>query len=241
MVAERASRTLLASALGATLLAAASAAWAGRPLSTEDAGAIGARTCQLESWTERAAAARTWVLAPACGVTSEFEIDGSYALPDEQTLVRAEAELALKYVPADAHLATALGSVDFALKATYALERPTKAAWRGSEASAWLVASWRPSDAWAIHANLGTSRDRSTGSTAAGLNLALTWVPRSDVLLFIEGQDNARHEIFGPSQRSAGARYWLIGDRLALDVSAIRAAGEPTLWTLGLGWYGLAF
>ena len=55
-------------------LATAGLAWAGRPLSTDDAATAGAATCQAESWFQRAEGARDVVLAPACGLGDAVEV-----------------------------------------------------------------------------------------------------------------------------------------------------------------------
>jgi hypothetical protein len=43
--------------------------------------------------------------------------------------------------------------------------------------------------------------------------------------------------------RGAGLRRWLVKDLLGLDLTGMHVPGAqgPTMWTLGLGWYGIGF
>ena len=65
--------------------AAAAPVLAGRPLATDDAVTADAKTCQIETWHERAGPDRAWVLAPACGVaaTAPYVHDGRFATLSE--------------------------------------------------------------------------------------------------------------------------------------------------------------
>ncbi len=94
-----------------------------------------------------------------------------------------------------------------------------------------------------MHANLGAAHEHTSRTTATLLNLAIAWTPGEQALLFAETQANSKRTVFGGTVNTAGARWWLVPDRFGLDLSASRQAGAAigTLWTLGLGWYGLAF
>jgi hypothetical protein len=233
------SRLLLPALAG---LALAPQAWAGRPLSSDDAVVADAGSCQIEAWLERAGSDSALVLAPACGLADGLELDADYTQPRQRDRLRAAAGLALKWAPASWRSDTTAGALNFGLKLALAHERAPGAGWHSTQTSALALTSLQAGEAWALHANLGAARDRSSGSTAGLLNLALVWTPRPRVLLFAESQLNNRHGAFGGNVQGAGARWWLIQDRLGIDLTASRetGAGRPTLWSFGLGWYGLS-
>ena len=224
------------------LLAASLGAHAGRPLSSDDASVAEAGTCQLESWLERTGTRRALVLAPACAIAAGLELDADYTLLQPRDAVRAQAGLALKLAPSAWRVESRAGELNFGLKAHLQYVRPTGAGWRGAETSLLGLASLQASEAWTVHANLGVARERISRTTALVHNLALVWTPMEPLLLFAESQANTRRDVFGATTSSAGARWWLVKDSLGLDLTASRqhTAGTPTLWSLGLGWYGLA-
>lgn len=225
------------------LLSATHSAWAGRPLTTDDAGTADVRTCQIESWQVRAGPDRALVLASACGIAEGMELGADYTLHSPQDGLRAAAGLAFKWVPGAWQIDTAAGKLNFGMKLSSLFEQAVGTDWHVTEAGVLALATLKPNDAWTVHANLGAARERSSGTTATLLNLALVWTPREDVLLFAETQANNRREVFGGTLNTVGMRWWLVKDRFGLDLSAGRevGAGTGTLWTVGFGWYGLAF
>lgn len=231
------------SLVAAALVVLGSSAWAGRPLASDDAGTAEAGTCQIEGWVERAGGDGALVVAPACGIAKGVELGADYTLPKHRDALRGSAGLALKWVPEAWRADSPVGAVNFGLKLALAFDRPAGAGWRGSETGALALATLQPSDDWTVHANLGGSRERSSGTTAAVLNLAVVWTPHEQALVFAETQANNRRPIFGGTVNTVGGRWWLAKDRLGLDLTASREAGigGATLWTVGLGWYGLSF
>ena len=225
------------------LLAAGHGAWAGRPLASDDAGTTDAGSCQLETWIERAGGERALVLAPVCGIAPGMELGADYTLPGSRDTVRAAGGLAFKWVPRAWRVDTPGGELNFGIKLGAAFERPAAGSWRAAETGALALATLAASDHWTWHANLGAARDRSSGTTAALLNLALVWTPREDALMFVETQANNRRDVFGGTVNTVGARWWLTKDRFGVDLTAGRESGAAsgTVWTLGFGWYGLGF
>lgn len=214
---------------------------AGRPLATDDAATADVKSCQVEAWLERAGPDRVWVLAPACGVAPGLEISAELIRLQVPAPWRAAAGLGLKWVPAAWQLATPAGEMNLGLKLHTAMAKDVARGWHSSGSSVLLLSSLKLGDALTLHTNLGATRSRLIHSQAALLNLALAWTPAPDWLLFAEAQTNNRQAVFGATLASGGARYWWIKDSLGVDLTASRerAAGGPTLWSLGLGWYGI--
>lgn len=223
-----------------TLLALAQAAFAGRPLASDDAGTAALRTCQVEAWLARSAGDRAWTLAPACGIADGIELGADFSLIDPRTPLRQTGGLSLKWAPDALSFKTAAGALALGVKLGTAFEQPAGAGWRRGTHGALALASWAPRPSWVLHANVGPERDRASGQTSTLVNLALVWAPGARGLVFAEAQASDRPLLFGNALRSAGARWWLVPERLGVDISASRSVGaSSTLWTLGLGWYGL--
>lgn len=229
--------------LGLAPLLVAPLAWAGRPLATDDAATADAGTCQVETWVERDRDSRALVLSPACGLAPGIEVGADYTRPDPRDTVRAEAGLALKWAPEAARTSTALGELGFGIKAALGGEQPTDAGWRTATTGLLGLASLDIGEAWSVHANLGPVRDRIGGLSAWLYNAAVVWRPQEALLLFAEAQANSRHEVFGGTTTALGARWWLVKDRLGLDLTAARESGSSagTRFSVGLGAYGFRF
>ncbi len=226
----------------ATLLATmATGAFAGRPLSTDDASTADAGICQLESWVEASGGDAALVLAPACGIASGLEIDVDYTLPRRHDELRAASSIALKWVPDAARIDTPLGSLAGGLKLRSAFEHPAGANWCSADTSLLALATLKVSDELALHANLGPVRDRYSGHSATLLNIAAAWAVDERALLFVETQLNDRSQLLGGTVNTVGGAWWLVPDRLGLHLTASRGPGTEgrTLWTAGFGWYGL--
>lgn len=233
----------LIAGLAIGLLTASHSVWAGRPLASDDAGTAGAGTCQLESWVERAGGEHALVLAPACGIAKDMELGADYTLPGSRDVVRAAGGIAFKWVPQAWRIDTPTGALNFGVKLGAAFEHPAATGWRTAETGVLALATLAASDSWSWHASLGAARERSSGTTATLLNLALVWTPRDEALLFVETQANNRRDVFGGTVNTVGGRWWLVKDSFGVDLTASReaGAGSGTLWTLGFGWYGLSF
>jgi hypothetical protein len=229
----------------AVLLATAApwAAWAGRPLATDDAGTAEQGTCQFESWIEGNGSDHSFVMAPACGVAKDMELGADLTIPRHRDELRVGAGLALKWVPESWKLETAAGALGLGIKLGTAFERPAAQSWRSAGVGALVLATLLPADDWTLHANLGAARDRASSTTAGLLNLALVWAPLESALLFAETQANSRTSVFGGTVNTVGGRWWAVKERFGLDLTASRenGAGNGTSWSIGFGWYGITF
>jgi len=212
---------------------------AGRPLATDDAGTADAKTCQVESWIEKQASEHEWVVSPACGLVDGVELGFEYARPESINDVTAEAGLALKWVPASWQTSTAWGDLNFGLKFSTGHAKPVGSGWRPVDRGALLLATLVPNEQWTVHGNLGAVYDRDNKTTGTVLNVATTYTPTDNWLVFAEVQANDKHEVFDKNVLSSGVRYWLVPDKLGVDLTASHQKGALTLWTVGFGWYGL--
>lgn len=224
-------------------LCQAPVAWAGRPLSSDDASTADPGSCQVESWLEGQGSDRALVIAPACGIAPGMELAADYTSLHPRDPVRAGAGLAFKWVPEAWAWDTAAGPLKLGLKLSASWLRPSGSGWQRSEVGALGLLTLQPHEDWALHANLGRARERSSGTTATLLNLALSWTPTEQTQLFAETQANSRRQVFGGTVNTLGGRWWLLKDILGLDLTASREAGSGsgTAWSLGFGWYGLRF
>ncbi|TDP74033.1 hypothetical protein [Roseateles toxinivorans] len=215
--------------------------WAGRPLSSDDAATADPGTCQVESWLERQGGDRTLVIAPACGIAPGMELAADYSTLHPRDVLHAGAGLAFKWVPETWAWDTPAGAVQLGLKLSASWLRPSGTGWQHSELGALGLLTLQPHEDWALHANLGRVRERSSGSGATLLNLALSWTPTEQAQLFAETLANNRRQVFGGTVNTVGGRWWLLKDVLGLDLTASREAGSGarTVWSLGFGWYGL--
>lgn len=230
-------------ALAAALLAWAGSASAGRPIGADDASTADAGSCQVEAWAERSRSAATgaWVVAPACGLLDGLELGGDHSRFQAGQGLAQAANLGLKWVPASWAGDTALGPLALGLKAALGYERPAGESWRRSSAGLMGLATLTLSDKLALHANLGPVRSAADASTTTLLRLAWVWTPVPATLLFAETQANDRPAAAGGTLTALGGRWWLLADRLGLDLTASReaGAGTGTRWSLGFGWYGI--
>ena len=226
---------------GLILAAMLTIAQAGRPLASDDASTADSGTCQIEAWTERARSDRAHVLSPACGIAPGLEVGADFTWAGKGQSPVSQAGLALKWVPASGAFKTAIGDVALGLKLAGAWQRPLGQGWEMGQPQILGLLSLQVTPTLVLHANLGATRDSASSAQATLLNLALSWTPSEPLLLFVETQANDRRALLGGTVSSVGARWWMLKDRLGLDLTASReaASGGPTRWALGLGWYGL--
>lgn len=219
-------KTLIAS----TLILAATAAQAGHPLLSEDAGVLERGSCEVEAVAASAGGgAREHALGLACGLGHD-------------------AQWSLAAARARAGGATAKG---LALGGKLGLWKQGDAAlvlaptlvwdddgtgWRSAALDLNLVYSRPLAEDWTLHANLGHARDRRADQSATGWSLALehagveaaglTWAPMAD----LAGDDH------GAPFWNLGLRVTLAADKAWLGLSYARQldAGRARLATLGL-------
>jgi hypothetical protein len=228
--------------LGAIALALCTgAAFAGRPLATDDAGVADAGQCEIEAWVERARGDHAASAALACGVSAGWELGAGATRDRAQGQSTHAVGLEAKWVPAAGKFASPLGTLHTGLKLATARARTPGNGWHESEHSVLALATLEATPTLALHLNLGAARDARLHASGTVLNGALAWSAGERALLFAEAQANDRSALFGSTVRTAGARWWIVKDTLGVDVTASRQAGtgSGTRWSFGFGWYGL--
>jgi hypothetical protein len=225
----------------ATLCLTAMVANAGRPLATDDASTSGDGNCQIEAWRERNPQLRSFVFAPACGVSVSSEVGAEYVRANIDGEPIRLAGLAWKWVPEQARIPMADSALQMGLKLASGWAKDQQHGWNTNTTDVLLLASLPLSDALTTHANIGYQRDKSLNAGATLINIALIGSVNERFILFAETKWNSRRELFGGRIYSAGGRWWLIKDTIGLDFTASRTSGTQaaTIWGVGFGWYGL--
>lgn len=208
-------------------------AFAGRPLTTDDASVLEDKACQVESWVDRSKAATTFWIVPACNFGGGIEWQFGAARTREQLRSRqSEISVQAKAVlPAAEKSPWNLGIV-FGLT-----RRPLEAQFNGWD-NPYVVVPFSvlpPNSRNAFHANIGWRLDR------AGLRNVTLWGLAAET--GIGERFTLLGEVFGensekPSIR-VGGRYSAIKDHLDLDLSLVTRPGgnrEERWVSLGVTW-----
>lgn len=238
MITSNTHRACAALLLGA---ATASAALAGRPLQTEDAGVLEPRACELEGVSARLSdgdtVAREHGVQLGCGVgaatqlalaVSRAKADGASA---SGVRLGGKTELWQAKPARSGDEAAALTLAYGVLSAKLAGDR-----WRHASSEVRLVYSAPLAAELTLHANLGHARDEigKQRSTLWGVAVEHAgfgpWAPMAELF----GDDRE------PPWWNLGLRYTAIADKMFFDLSYGRqaASGRPSLATLG---FKLAF
>lgn len=209
-----------------------SATWAGRPFTTEDAGVIDARNCELEAFGSHARAqpdpseSGAWAQV-GCGIGFDthfaFGIGRFSSVDGSRSAAAAMGKTALR----------ALSEDSFGMALAYAIAgiRTPGEPLRHTDSSASVVASV-PYGRTMFHANLGLTRNHVEGRSAKVYAFAVERLGE-------QGTD-AGVEVFGQSGESvwigAGARHAIEAEKLWVDLSFAvqRGGGHARQGTVGL-------
>lgn len=189
-------------------------AQAARPMITDDARIVDAKSCQLESWVRRNPQGdERWAL-PGCNPSGHLEITaGGARLADGQadSLGLLQGKTLFQTLE-DSRLAWGL-----------ALGVTRTPALGATEAYGYLPATWAavPNRVY-VHLNLGARRDtvRHTVQPTWGLGLETVLTPRMGVIAEAFGQERGR------SQYQGGLRIWLVPDRVQIDTTVGNRTGQ---------------
>jgi hypothetical protein len=191
-------------------------AFAGRPLSTEDASVLESGRCQLESWVDRSRDSSTGWLVPACnlGLGIEWQA-GSARLREGGQGRSSESYFQAKRVlvePADAALGI---GVVIGVGRRVLNERH-----RGWQNPYVTVPFTRPFGDAVLHANIGWSRDKEASRDMATWGLAAERP---------QGRWTLLGEVFGansdPPYWRLGGRWSAVPEVLDIDLTWIRRRG----------------
>lgn len=226
------------SLLGAALLAAATSATAGRPLTTEDAAVLEAGACQLEAWIDRSRVATQVNAVPACnfGLGVEWQLGAQRTREaGRSAMTEALFQGKLAFVSVDEH-PWGVGLVAGALRRA---QRETANGWGDPYAIVPLSFKLGENENL-LHLNLGWSRDRAERRNLTLWGLAVE-VPVGERLALVAESygENAREPWF-----RAGGRFAAIKDRLDFDLTFVARSGgarEERFVSLGLRYQTAAF
>jgi len=214
-------------------LLAAPVAWAGRPLSVEDASVVERHGCQVEAWIDRAHDVTKGWLVPACNFGFDTEWQAGFA----RTRADGESRYSEAYVQAKTLLRAATDAEPWGVGLVLGMvKRPLNESRRDWD-HPYVLGIFTQGLCGApvlFHANLGWTRDAEA---------------RRDLTLWgvaVEGQVSDRvallAEAFGENASSpflrAGAR-WTVTRGLDLDLSwVVRPGGtrEERFVSLGVTW-----
>ena len=209
--------------LAACVMLISSATWAGRPFTTEDAGVIDARNCELEAFGSHARAQSgppergAWAEV-GCGIGFDTQLAlgmGRFSSGyGSRSAAAALGKTALRRLSGD--------SFGMALAYTVDGSRTPGEPLRHTGSSASVVVSV-PHGRTMFHANLGLTRNHVEGRNAKVYAFA--------VERFGEQGTDVGVEVFGQSGESAwigtGARYAIEAEKLWVDFSlAVQSGGS---------------
>ena len=213
------------------LLAAAVPAWAGRPLTTEDASILEGGKCQLEAWVDRS---REWTqgwLVPACnfGAHIEWQVGGA------RTWEGGRSAFSEAYFQAKTVLRS-MEDAPWGVGLVAGVTRKQRETHRGWENPYLIVPVSAESKAASstFHFNVGWSHDRAERRNVTLWGVAGETAVSERLTLLAEafGENAAR-----PFLR-AGGRFSLIKDRLDIDLTIVaRPGGTRDERFLSLGLY----
>jgi hypothetical protein len=214
------------------LIAASTAALAGRPLTTEDASVLDDKRCQVEAWIDRGRDASQAWLAPACNFGGGIEWQAGIARTRESgrsvtTATYAQAKGLFKEID-DA----SRWGVGWVVGVNRDPRREAQRGWK--DPYALVPASFAAGDAL-IHANLGWSRDRAERRDRSIWGTAIE-VPGGARVTWLA-------EAFGEGSQKpflrAGARIGVVKDVFEIDVTIVSRPGgtrEERYISLGVFW-----
>jgi hypothetical protein len=214
-------------------LVAAPAAWAGRPLSVEDAAVVERNGCQLEAWIDRGDDVTKGWLVPACnfGLNTEWQAGFARTRADGDSRY-AEAYVQAKTLLRDPTEAEPWG-VGMVLGVTKRPLNELERDWRHPYALAVFTQKLCGAPVH-FHANLGWTRDAEARRDLTLWGVAVEGEVADRVTLLAEafGENSA-----SPFLR-VGAR-WVVVKDLAVDLSWVNRPGgtrEERFVSLGVTW-----
>jgi hypothetical protein len=210
-------------------VAGSNAAWAGRPLITDNAGILPEAACQLESWLRPSRNLHQFVVHPACNPWGGVEWGASWTRErategPSTSLLGLQGKTVFKEVePGSWGAGASLG-----------LSRQVEGESTGITRAATLIFTVAPSQPLAVHVNVGAlqaSSRHAVANWAAAIEYSL-----NERWTLVAESYGERH---GRPARQIGARTWIRPDSLQFDATLgreqVNGRGE-TFATIGLVW-----
>jgi hypothetical protein len=216
----------------AVLIVTAMPAFAGRPLTTEDASVVEDKACQLETWLDRSREATHGWLVPACNFGANIEWQAGFARTRED----GRSRFSEAYFQAKTFWSLA-EDAPWAIGLVTGVARKQRETHRGWESPYVIVPLSVTSDrnATTFHFSVGWSHDRAArrNATLWGVAAETAISPRLTLLGETFGENGARPFI------RAGGRFSVVKDLLDADLSYVTRPGGPRAEryvSLGLFW-----
>ena len=221
------------------LLLVATPAFAGRPLTVDDAAIAEAKTCQIESWVDRYEHATTGWFVPACNFGLNTELQAGFA----RTRADGESRFSEAYVQAKTLLRESTDSEPWGVGLVVGVtRRPLNQNHRGWHHPYVLVPFTQAicGTALVFHANVGWTRDREErrdlslwgAAIEAGVSERLTLVAEA------YGRNSEK-----PFVR-VGGRWSAIPNHLDVDLTWVTRPGGSSgerFVSIGVTWQSGAF
>lgn len=211
---------------------AATAAMAGRPLTTEDAAILEDKGCQVEAWIDRARDAGTGWFVPACNFGAGIEWQAGFA----RTRESGEGRFSEAYAQAKGLLREASEASPWGIGwVAGAVRRPLNESKRGWGHPYLLLAASVSAGDFTVHVQPGWARDRERRRdlTLWGVAGELAASPKVTLLAEAFGENAGKPFVRG------GARWTAIRDHLEIDLSYVTRPGgtrAERYVSLGLAW-----
>ena len=212
----------------ASLAVLATTAHAARPMNTDDARIVDAKSCQLESWVKHPKGHTEFWAQPACNFTGNLELTTGGSLTREDGSTRGSAQMLQGKT-----LFKTLETNGWGWGLALGMARdPRRDAGGGHDMYAYVPASFSMlNDKVVLHTNVGWLREQGTRSNHLtwGLGSETQLLERTWLIAETYGQGSGKPLI------QVGVRHWLVPDRVQIDATYGNRIGEGSQRWISLG------
>ena len=222
--------------LMAAVAVLATTAHAARPLNTDDARIVDAKSCQLESWVKHPRGHTEFWAQPACNFTGNLELTMGGSLTRQDGSTRGSAQMLQGKT-----LFKPLETNGWGWGLAMGMARdPRRDAGGGHDMYAYVPASFSLlNDKVVLHTNVGWLREQGTRSNHLtwGLGSETQLQERTWLIAETYGQGSGKPLV------QVGLRYWLVPDRVQIDATYGNRIGEGSQrwFSVGLRLLSLPF
>lgn len=206
-------------------LAAGFSAYAARPMITDDARLVDAKSCQVESWARKNTDSQEFWAIPSCNPTGNLEI----AMGGSQLRTQGDGQWLDAVVQAKTLFKT-LSPNGWGVGLAAGVVRHRAAG--GQDTYAYVPASFSfHDDRFVAHTNIGWLREQATGKNRLtwGLGSETQLSPRSYLVAETFGQNQGQPFV------QLGLRYWVLPDRVQVDTTFGTRLGQPEARWVSVG------